>query len=107
MKDSIINIGIIRTLLEQQSVVWRNHVLVRMRQRLIKIKDIISCINYGEIIEYYHDDYPYPSCLILGFTTSKLKLHVVCAVGNNKLWIITAYYPDKNEWYEDLKTRRR
>lgn len=27
--------------------------------------DIINCLSNGEIIEYYEDDYPHPSCLIL------------------------------------------
>lgn len=53
----------------------------------------------GEIIEYYPDDYPFPSCLILGYFNSGKGIHVVCSV--------TAYYPDKNEWLEDLRTRRR
>ncbi|WP_278308355.1 hypothetical protein [Oxobacter pfennigii] len=38
---------------------------------------------------------------------NRTGMHVVCATGQNKIWMITAYYPDEYEWYEDLKTRRK
>jgi len=76
-----------------------------MQQRGIKIGDIVNCILSGEIIENYFDDFPYPSCLVFGYNYEKC-LHVVCSVGENKVWMITAYYPDIEEWCEDLKTRR-
>ncbi|WP_342774548.1 DUF4258 domain-containing protein [Biomaibacter acetigenes] len=53
------------------------------------------------------DDYPFPSCLILGYSNTDKAIHVVCALGQDYVWMITAYYPDNNEWLEDLKTRRR
>ncbi|MFG6337693.1 MAG: DUF4258 domain-containing protein [Lachnospiraceae bacterium] len=40
----------------------------------MSINDIIFCIHEGEIIEQYPDDYPYPSCLILGFTMKKGRI---------------------------------
>jgi len=33
-------------------------------------------------------------------------LYVVCAIGDDNIWMITAYYPDENEWLDDLRTRR-
>ena len=39
------------------------HAAKRLEQRGIFLKDVISCIMNGEIIEQYPDDYPYPSCL--------------------------------------------
>lgn len=66
-----INIEEIRELVKNQKIQWRGHMLARMRQRNIKIEDVIKCINLGEIIEYYYDDYPYPGSLILGFTNEK------------------------------------
>ena len=100
------NIEDIKELVKSQRIQWRGHMLTRMRQRNIKIEDVIKCINSGEIIEYYHDDYPYPSSLILGFTNEK-GIHVVCSVGNDYVWMITTYYPDEQEWLEDMKTRRK
>jgi len=81
------------------------HALFRIQQRGILYQDIKNAINTGEIIEDYPDDYPYPSCLILGYTKEEKGLHVVVGLGENKLWIITAYYPDLNEWQADLRKR--
>lgn len=103
----MMNIDDIKKLINEQKIIWRDHILIRMQQRGIKIKDVIECITSGEIVECYLDDYPYPSCLILGYTNKRTGMHVVCAAGQNKIWMITAYYPDENEWYEDLKTRRK
>jgi len=101
------NIDIIKDLVKSNKIQWRGHILVRMQQRGIMINQVISCITTGEIIEYYESDYPFPSCLILGFTDNNTGLHVVCAVGQDYVWMITTYYPDKEQWYEDLKTRRK
>ncbi len=78
-------------------IVWSGHILTRMQQRGIKIKDIINCLSNGEIIEYYEDDYPYPSCLILGSSTDDKSIHIVCALEGDIIWMITAYYPSKTE----------
>jgi hypothetical protein len=103
----MINIEKIKRLIKDGKIKWSGHILTRIQQRGIKIKDIIHCITNGEIIEYYPDDYPFPSCLILGYSDTDEGIHVVCALGQDYVWMITAYYPDKNEWLEDLKTRRR
>jgi hypothetical protein len=97
----------LKTYTDNKQIVWRNHILVRMRQRGIHISDVINCVRTGEIIETYDDDYPFPSVLILGKTSDNSYLHVVCTEGQDKLWMITVYYPDKEEWFEDFKTRRK
>ena len=33
-------------------------------------------------------------------------IHIVCGIGGDSLWIITAYYPDSKEWEKDMKTRK-
>ena len=102
----IFNISDIKELVKNNKIQWSGHILTRMHQRGIKVKDVIDCINNGSIIEYYLDDYPYPSCLILGYNNINTGIHVVCAVGQDNTWMITAYYPSEDEWLEDLKTRR-
>ena len=102
-----VDINDIKELLIKDKIQWSGHILTRMQQRGIKIKDVIESVSKGEIIEYYQDDYPYPSYLILGYSNNGKGIHVVCAVGENNVWMITAYYPNKNEWLEDLRTRRR
>ena len=101
------NITVIRSLLMNQEIVWRNHILIRMRQRNIQIKDVVACIVSGEIIEKYDNDYPFPSMLIMGKDENELPIHVVCAVEDDKVWFITTYYPEQKEWMEDLRTRRK
>ena len=73
------------------------HAAKRLEQRRIFLKDVIACIMNGEIIEQYPDDYPYPSCLILGMSIEDKYLHVV---------LITAYFPSFDKWESDFKTRK-
>jgi hypothetical protein len=80
--------------------------LNRINQREILSIDVKNAINNGKIIEYYYDDYPYPSCLISGKDRNNRILHIVCGMNNSIVYIITAYYPDTNKWEEDMKTRR-
>ena len=102
----MIDINDIKQLCGSNKLRWTNHVLIRLLQRQIAIDDIIHAIVSGVIIEQYPEDYPYPSCLVLGVTTNKSKIHVVCGVGEDELWLITAYYPDKDEWTQDFKLRK-
>ena len=96
----------IRNLCSSASLRWTNHVLIRLMQRNISMDDVESALMSGEIIEQYPNDYPYPSCLVLGITPNETVLHVVCGIGENELWLITAYYPDPEEWENDFKMRR-
>lgn len=92
--------------MERSNIRLTLHVLERCRQRKIGFEDIRNVLIHGEIIEQYPNDYPYPSCLELGLSISGKYLHVCCGIGNNKLWLITAYYPSEGEWNCDMKTRK-
>lgn len=91
----------------QEKVIITIHAQERLRQRGIKVKDVKNCIMQGEIIEDYPDDFPYPSCLIFGYTTNGKVLHVVASDEGTCSRIITAYFPDNVKFEDDLKTRRR
>ena len=82
------------------------HAAERFRQRGIKIDDIFNAINVGEIIEQYPNDYPYPSCLIIGENLRGENIHVVLSDEGISSRIITAYFPDAEKWDEDFKNRR-
>jgi len=82
------------------------HAELRRRQRGISIPDIRQAIITGEIIEDYPNDYPYPSSLVLGYGISNEPLHLVCGIGNNTLFVITAYKPSGEKWETDWKTRK-
>lgn len=107
MEDNLLNIQTIREMFENKKIDWTMHCLNRLNQRDILIADVKNAIKNGDIIEYYYDDYPYPSCLILGFSTRNQVLHVVCGMSNDFVHVITAYYPDDDNWKEDMKTRRK
>ena len=102
----MIDIISIKLLCEAQSLRWTNHIAVRLMQRRIETGDILYALVNGEIIEQYPDDYPYPSCLVLGLTEDQQPLHVVCGMGDGELWLVTAYYPDTDEWTDDFRSRR-
>ncbi len=82
------------------------HVTKRFKERGIKLMYVRYALLNGEIIEQYPNDHPFPSCLVLSFWGGKIPIHVCVGLGDNKLWIITAYYPNTDEWEDDFKTRK-
>ena len=82
------------------------HGLKRMRERRICLDDVMSAIQNGEIIEEYPEDFPFPSCLILGKSVSGNPLHAVVSLEAGNVYLITAYFPDPDEWESDWKTRK-
>ncbi|GHT52619.1 hypothetical protein FACS1894106_1720 [Spirochaetia bacterium] len=97
--------AIIRELCTKKALYWTNHVDTRLAERGIRRDDILNVLMTGEIIEQYKDDQPYPSCLVLGRTAAAKYIHVVCGTDGQALWLITAYYPSREKWSADYKTR--
>ena len=102
----MIDIDILRKYYDEDNVLISEHAVMRFKQRDIKMKDIRYAINNGEIIEQYPDDYPYPSCLILGKTKSDEYIHIVMSDEGTMSRIITTYYPDADKWSQDFRTRK-
>lgn len=88
------------------NIVMSSHATMRCIKRIIDSNDILSVLRNGEIIEFYPKDYPFSSCLELGLSLAGKPLHVCCAIGEGKLWVITAYYPTAEIWENDMKTRK-
>ncbi len=61
--------------------------------RALEVGDILSAIDRGQIIEDYPEDARGSSSLILGPDHSGEPIHVVCAIRENYLAIVTAYRP--------------
>jgi hypothetical protein len=99
-----VDINEIRKYCTDETIVLTQHLLSRMRERRVKYDDVVSAILSGEIIEDYPDDFPFPSCLVL--STSKYPIHIVCGLGNGKLFIVTAYKPSAAEWAAGWKERK-
>ena len=102
----MIDIIELRYYFENDAVLISDHAAMRFRQRGLKVKDIRCAVNNGEIIEQYPDDFPFPSCLILGKTSDGRYIHVVMRDEGDISRIITAYYPDYDKWDEQLKVRK-
>ena len=75
---------------------------------IFSFHEIFLSIFQGEIIEYYPDDKPYPSCLIYGLNFNQEPIHSVWAYNAENKWavLITVYRPDPDQWI-DWKKRRK
>lgn len=93
----------LRKLCDEGAIQWTAHIVTRMLQRGISREDVLSAVRSGEIIEQYPDDYPFPSCLVLGMSGS--PLHVVCGIGKGEAYMITCYTPNPREWDHDFRKR--
>ena len=96
----------IRQLIDNKNIKWTTHCLEKMGERNISISDVKHCIDGGEIIEDYPNDFPYPSCLIFGHAVDGKIIHVVAGCDGTTVYIITAYIPNTLKFENDLKTRR-
>ena len=87
-----------------ENIVVTQHGLRRLRERGVLLRDVMSAIDNGEIIEEYPEDFPFPSCLILGSSVQGKALHTVVSLNDGLIYLITAYFPDPEIWEDDLKT---
>jgi len=89
------------------TVSFSGHALRRMFERSVSTKSVLHMLNEGEVIANYPNDQPYPSTLLLGWVLDR-AIHVV--VAQNKAdyacYVVTAYYPSKELWSADFRTRR-
>lgn len=102
----MINIDDLKKLNSAEHYAVTEHAKLRLSERGIKLKDVINCIENGEILEQYETDKPLPSCLVLGLSIENKYLHAVVSHDDEFIYLITAYYPDLTKWNSDYKTRR-
>jgi hypothetical protein len=76
-------------------------------ERMITTTEVRDVIEHGEVIENYPKDSRGHSCLLLGHGDAGRPIHVVCAPKDDYLALITAYIPDKKEWAEGFRVRRK
>ncbi len=70
-------IEIIKEFCNQSKIKWSSHCLERMQERDISRADVKNCLEHGEIIEDYPEDFPYPSCLVFVYSINNKVIHVV------------------------------
>ncbi len=81
---------------------------MRLKDRFISRETIIESVDKFEIVEEYPEDKYLPSYLIYS-EHKNLGFHVLFAIdvlGDN-VRIVTAYYPNPEEWEKDLKKRKQ
>ena len=90
-----------------QRLVFRVHAIQRMFERGFTEEDVRSVVETGENIEYYPNDSPFPSRLILGWRGIR-PVHIVIADNHdeNEAIIITVYEPDNVLWEPDFRRRK-
>lgn len=91
----------------QRKIKWTYHVNMRMKKRFITRQLILGSSANFEIIEEYPEDKYLPSYLVYSQYQNQ-AFHIMFAsdVQGDNVRVITAYYPNSEEWKEDLKTRR-
>jgi len=79
-----------------------------MFEREITKEDVRQVLVTGRTIETYPDDKPYPSRLVLGWSSSR-PIHVVVAddLAQHETIVITVYEPDPARWEPGFERRRR
>jgi len=90
------------------SILFSSHAITRIFERSLSKDDVVSAIQYGEIVSDYPDDQPYPSRLLLGVVENK-PIHVVVARDeiDYSCYVITAYIPSSRLWHANFKTRKQ
>ena len=96
----------IKELCSLRKIKWSTHAAVRIQERGIARLDVLNCLENGQVIEDYPEDFPHPSCLVFGYTLNNRVLHVVAGCDGEYVYIVTAYFPDLKIFKADLKTRK-
>ncbi len=93
--------------MECESISWRRHALERMLERDISRASVKEVIKYGQVIENYENDQPFPSMLLFAMI-KEVPLHVVIAkdISTAECYVITAYSPTMEHFEEDFITRK-
>lgn len=84
---------------------YRVHAVQRMAERGIREEDVARVIAEGKEIESYPDDKPYPSRLLLGWLERR-PIHVVTAMAEDAIIVITVYEPDPTLWEARFERRK-
>ena len=87
------------------ALIFTTHALRRMRLRRILVREALRAPVLVE--DYYPEDVPYPSRLILGWV-SNWPIHLVVAdepVEGHTI-VVTVYEPDPEQWEPGFQRRR-
>lgn len=89
-------------------IIFRLHSVRRMLQRNISEDAVKQALKSGKLVENYPQDKPYPSYLLLHWSSHD-PLHVVAAdnVTDQETIVITVYEPDLEHWDSSFERRKK
>jgi len=96
----------VQAMFDGNAVKFTHHFRIRLKERDIKFSEVKHALLTGEIIEQCPNDQPLPSILVFGYTKDDRPLHVVVGIDDDFVSLITAYFPSKDIWENDYKTRK-
>jgi hypothetical protein len=96
----MLNINAIITALLANRIRVSDHADEEAQADHLTFDSIYFSVLYGEIIEMYPDDTPYPSCLIYGEAFNGDPIHSIWAYNQQNQWtvLVTVYRPDPARW---------
>ena len=99
----------IKELVSKHEIKISDHGYDEMSEDNIFVKDIITDVDNGIIVENYHEYPKGPCVLVLEKDRDARPIHVVWGIpkgASSPAVVITAYRPDANMWTDNF-TRRR
>ena len=89
------------------SITFSGHAVKRMFLRSLSVTAVKTVVETGVVVEDYPNDFPYPSCLLLGIAgTTPVHAVVAMNVSTGDCIVVTVYVPDPARWSPDFKTRK-
>ncbi|PKL18912.1 MAG: hypothetical protein CVV49_03465 [Spirochaetae bacterium HGW-Spirochaetae-5] len=104
----MIDLNKIKKALSDKRVRFRSHSAEMIIERNILKQEVYDTLQFGEVIEEYITDKPFPSYLFF-FHNGMKPIHVVCSYNNidDYVVIITVYIPDDDHFESDFRSRRK
>jgi hypothetical protein len=74
----------------------------------LPFEEVFDSVFFGEILEDYLLDRPFPSCLIYGKNKKEEPIHSVWALKpDGESILITVYRPDENLWIDSRQRKSK
>ncbi len=99
----------ILALVAERGYQFSRHVLKAAADDNILLRDLISGVAFGEVVEDYPDYYAGPCCLVLQSDASGNPIHVLWGIkkdSDGPAIGITCYKPDPSRWETGFRRRR-